>query len=201
MPRGVPSSKEDRELVRQRIFEAATQLFLTQGFHRTSMRQIAAAVGMGKSTLYDYFNGKADIVLYFAEDYLSVINRSAAEVAGQAMSAPEKLRHVFRAQWAYVRTHREMTTLLAQEASGLGRDTNLRLAGKRMEYQRILETIIRQGIAEGTFRAVDPIPVALALHGVMARFFYEWLYLGESSDSGVDTDALVDLFLYGIVPR
>ena len=42
------------------IANASVSLFLTQGFPETSMREIAVAAGMGKSSLYDYFPTKPE---------------------------------------------------------------------------------------------------------------------------------------------
>ena len=43
-------------------------LFLEKGFQETSMQEIAVASGMGKSTLYDYFKTKDEILLSVVED-------------------------------------------------------------------------------------------------------------------------------------
>ena len=43
---------------RDRILEAALDLFSRQGFAASSMRQIAAEVGMRASSLYNHFPGK-----------------------------------------------------------------------------------------------------------------------------------------------
>lgn len=43
------------------ILESALQLFSEQGFHGTSMRDIAQAVGIRESSIYKHFNGKQDI--------------------------------------------------------------------------------------------------------------------------------------------
>lgn len=47
---------------RQKILEAALDLFSQQGFHGTSIREIAAEVGIRKSSIYNYFSGKEDIL-------------------------------------------------------------------------------------------------------------------------------------------
>ncbi|MEW5688238.1 MAG: helix-turn-helix domain-containing protein [Pseudomonadota bacterium] len=47
---------------RDRILDAALDLFATLGFDGTSMRQIAAAVGMRASSLYNHFDSKAAIL-------------------------------------------------------------------------------------------------------------------------------------------
>ena len=47
---------------RTRIFEVALELFLSQGYHETSMQQIADRLGITKAALYYHFKSKSDIV-------------------------------------------------------------------------------------------------------------------------------------------
>ena len=201
MPKGVPLSAEEREQVRHRIFQAATQLFLRQGFHETSMRQIARVVGMGKSTLYDYFSSKEDILLFFVEQEMTVINKAASDIAAQDLNAPEKLRRMLQVQWAYVSANQELAALLTREVSRLGAEATRWVVQKRMEYRRILEQIVQQGITEDTFRAVDPTLAASALHSLITMPFYDWLRRRGGDTGELIADALVDLFLHGILKR
>lgn len=55
--------------VRERIVEAALDLFSRQGFAATSMRQIAAAVGIRASSLYNHFAGKEAIFSAIIDSY------------------------------------------------------------------------------------------------------------------------------------
>ena len=87
MPRGVPLSEQQCDQVRRRIFQQASQLFLRQGFHETPMRQVAQAAGMGKTTLYDYFPGKEEILLFFVEKLLDVTHVAAAEISQMDLPA------------------------------------------------------------------------------------------------------------------
>ena len=48
-------------ITRQAILNAAHQLFVQQGYHGTSMRQIAEAAGIGLSSLYNYFQSKEGV--------------------------------------------------------------------------------------------------------------------------------------------
>ncbi len=47
----------------QRILDAASALFASQGYRRTEMRDIAAAVGLRRNSLYRYFPNKDHILL------------------------------------------------------------------------------------------------------------------------------------------
>lgn len=55
--RGRPKSEEKR----QQISEAAADLFLTEGFERTSMDSIAQAAGVSKQTVYSHFANKDEL--------------------------------------------------------------------------------------------------------------------------------------------
>lgn len=47
---------------RDRIFEAAVDLFSTRGYHGTSIREIARQVGIKESSIYNHFPGKDGIL-------------------------------------------------------------------------------------------------------------------------------------------
>mgnify|MGYP000462469943 CR=1 FL=1 len=77
MPKGIPLTEEEQANRRHEIFHKVVNVFLKKGFHETSMREIAESAGIGKSTLYDYFKTKDDILLYFFEDQLNDLTDAA----------------------------------------------------------------------------------------------------------------------------
>lgn len=201
MPRGIPISEKMRHRVRQRIFKVAAQLFIQQGFHETSMRQVAEAVGMGKSTLYDYFPSKEEILLYFVEQEMETTHQDAVRITAQDLPASEKLRHILQSLWTYLNENKAMAKLTAREASRLGEEATRRMARRRVKYRKILENVIRQGIQEGTFRPVDPALAASALHSMMTMPFYDWMRQGETEVVAAVADKLVELFLFGAISQ
>lgn len=56
-----PEGASRGQVTRDRILEAALELFADNGFDRTSMRQIAERVGINKASLYYHFTGKEEI--------------------------------------------------------------------------------------------------------------------------------------------
>ena len=73
MPKGIPLTQAELEQRQQEIADIAVPLFIEQGFNETSMRQIAKAVGVGKSTLYDYFDSKDDIIVFVVQEHLAIL--------------------------------------------------------------------------------------------------------------------------------
>lgn len=67
-----------------RILDAATPIFLAEGFEAASIDSIVAAAGISKKTFYVRFNSKADlfeaVFLRFIEERIPVIEREAGHV-------------------------------------------------------------------------------------------------------------------------
>lgn len=57
------------QLTRSRLIEAAYQLFSNQGYHGTSMRQIAQHAGLALGGIYNHFDSKEDIFFAVLEAY------------------------------------------------------------------------------------------------------------------------------------
>jgi AcrR family transcriptional regulator len=49
---------------REQILQSATQLFVTHGYRKTSMEEVAAAAGIAKGTVYLYYRNKAELLLH-----------------------------------------------------------------------------------------------------------------------------------------
>jgi AcrR family transcriptional regulator len=58
-----------RSFTRARICAAAREIFATQGFAGATMEQVAEASGTRRSTVYNHFRDKNEILLAIAEDF------------------------------------------------------------------------------------------------------------------------------------
>jgi TetR/AcrR family transcriptional repressor of mexJK operon len=69
---------------RQAIIDAATQLFLAQGFRQVSMEKIALAAPVSKATLYNYFDSKntllAEVISKLCASVLETMSQAVLEV-------------------------------------------------------------------------------------------------------------------------
>ena len=76
----------DKQAKTQAIAAAAIKVFRQRGFHQTRMADVAAAAGVGKGTLYEYFQDKADILRFAFEDYFSTFITGATLAGSWIMS-------------------------------------------------------------------------------------------------------------------
>jgi AcrR family transcriptional regulator len=116
---GLPTSgrrlaRADRERL---MLRAAGDAFSTQGFHRSSMDEIARAAGVTKPMLYRYFGSKEDLyAAYLRMTGHELIDRvRAPETRNQSPQA--RLRAGLRAFLSYVEEHRAGWTVLHGEST------------------------------------------------------------------------------------
>jgi AcrR family transcriptional regulator len=157
MPKGIPLTED--ELIRKRhgIFSAAVSLFLERGFNETSMREIADAAGMGKSSLYDYFKTKDEILIWYFEDEISDFTAVAQEIAIQPFGPVDKLRRILGKQLERLLDNKDFYIKLSFELQRLNADSQMRVQKMRHTYQDLLRSVIEMGIRDGVFRPVDTL--------------------------------------------
>jgi AcrR family transcriptional regulator len=157
MPKGIPLTEEEQARRRKEIFHASVHLFLSKGFNETSMREIAEAAGIGKSTLYDYFPSKDDILLSFVEDELQTLTEQMKEIANQKIGAQDKLRRMMFAYMEYLATNEDFYMKLSTEVQRLAQNSLERIQRKRHALQDMVRGTVEEGIREGGFRSVDSL--------------------------------------------
>jgi TetR/AcrR family transcriptional regulator, cholesterol catabolism regulator len=156
MPKGTPLTDEEQTRRRMEIRDAAVKLFYEQGFTETSMRQIAEATGAGKSTLYDYFKTKDEILVSYFENEIIHLTEMVRKINQQPVNARKKLEILLNTHLEFLLDNRQFYLRMTAEAQRMGIDSQTRIQQGRHQYQDMICELIEQGIREGTFRPVNP---------------------------------------------
>jgi AcrR family transcriptional regulator len=155
MPKGIPLTEQELNRRRHEIFGASVKLFLKNGFPETSLREIAQAARIGKSTLYDYFPSKDEILLWGMEDEIADLAAAAGEIAGRPLPAIERLRQAMRKHVEILEASKEFYVRLGFEVQRLSLAAQKRIQVRRHAYQDLIAGLIEDGMRDGSFRAVD----------------------------------------------
>ncbi|HWO71530.1 MAG TPA: TetR family transcriptional regulator [Actinomycetota bacterium] len=148
---------------RRVLIEEAIRLFGRQGYHGTSLDQVAQAVGIRKQTLLYYFPTK-DALLQAclaaaAQRLAEVLNEALADADSYWERAEAVIRAVFRLaeEWpefpAFVR-----------EAGRLGPEAFERFAGVLDPLRRRAIAFLESGMARGEIRRQDPALLLFTLY-------------------------------------
>ncbi len=195
MPRGIPLTEEEQNHRRHEIFGTSVKLFLRNGFQETSMREIAEEAGIGKSTLYDYFPTKDDILAWGVEDELVDLTTAAQQIAALRLPAVTRLRKIMKNHVDVLSARREFYLRLSFEVQRLSLETQKRIQVRRHAYQDLIRQLINDGIREGAFRKVDSLFVARMLLAAITPSIF------TSRPTGTPQQMLstaLDVFLKGI---
>ncbi|MFJ1300684.1 TetR/AcrR family transcriptional regulator [Pseudomonadota bacterium AL_CKDN230030165-1A_HGKHYDSX7] len=82
--------------VRHQIVEAATEYFSLYGFEKTTVSDLAKAIGFSKAYIYKFFDSKQAIGEVICGNRLTVIMAAVDHAVADVQSAPERLRRVFK---------------------------------------------------------------------------------------------------------
>jgi len=82
-------SKED---TKTRIIESAKKLFAEQGYQKTTVVDISRQAGLSEAALYEYFQGKEDLLLTIPDLWVSALLEDAKEQLFGIKGAENKLR-------------------------------------------------------------------------------------------------------------
>jgi AcrR family transcriptional regulator len=142
-----------RETTHAVILEAAEGVLAREGTRAARMEDIASAAGIAVGTLYNYFADRDTLVAALfdsrRDELLDAID--AALAASRASSFEARLEAFLLASFGHFEAHRSLFTLALED------DLNsVRCGPKRswaQKFKQRLETIVNQGIAEGTLRS------------------------------------------------
>ena len=114
-PRSTQQFEEIRENSRNKILDAAFELFARNGFHSTSINQIAQHAGVAKGLIYNYFDKKEDLMS-------GIIHRGFEEADGivqeimQAAPGKDRLRKLIDITFQFLVEKYDYQKLMAQLA-------------------------------------------------------------------------------------
>lgn len=95
----------DKRNTKQKILDAALDLFSTQGFEATSVSQIADEVGIRKASLYSHFAGKQEILESLMQEVMKQYEQhtifSETDIANQNLSV-ESITDMIVGQIRYI---------------------------------------------------------------------------------------------------
>lgn len=81
---------------RELILAAAREIFGEKGYHSTTSEEIAKKAGVGKGTIYQYFESKQDIFLQMHMQYLKQYSENVVALIQENSTFEENLRRIIR---------------------------------------------------------------------------------------------------------
>lgn len=196
MPKGIMLTPEQQAARREEIVGIALRLIAENGFQKTSMREIAVLANMGKSSLYDFFKTKDEIVVYAVEKEIEETIQKVHGIIADESSPEQCLRKIMLNHLGVPKQYRTVLMWLNTESDYLEEEYRKRLKVARYAYQDIIKSVIENGMTAGIFRKTDTDLMArLLINSVIAI-----VYTSRPSASPEKMlDETMNIFLHGIM--
>jgi len=183
----------------QQVRAAALRLFREKGYHATSMRDIAEAVGINKGSLYSYIRSKEDLLIPFFERAMGLLLVEIEAISCDDSLAPtERLKRAIKAHILNVAENLDILTVYLSEWRQLTADSLSTVRGQRGRYAALFLAIIEDGQKRGEFRAIDARITTLGMIG-MCNYLFRWYRNDGRLAPEQIADVLTDLLLRGVL--
>jgi AcrR family transcriptional regulator len=178
---GRPPGHGVADATRERILEAAADVFAEKGFYGAAVDDIVRASDTSKGAFYFHFPNKQGIFVALL-DHLTARLLSRVEQAMAAETDPvRRLDAALQAVVSAFAQRRRLARLLLVEAAGLGHAMDQRLLAVHARFIALIKRELDQALAQGPLaaRVPDTELVACAWMGALNEVVVRWLYTGQ----------------------
>jgi TetR/AcrR family fatty acid metabolism transcriptional regulator len=187
---------------RQRILDAAVQVFARKGFFASRISDIATAAGIADGTVYLYFESKDNILIKLFDEVMGEHIEAARQEANRVVDAAAQLRVIADHHLGLLGRNPDLAVVFQVEVRQSTKFMELFTASWLMEYFDIVEAAIEAGQKQGTFR--KDLSRKLATHaffGALDALVTSWVLARNAFDLMELAGPVVELFLTGAAAK
>lgn len=165
------------EATRQKLLDAAEEIFGTKGYFNTSIVDITLKADVAQGTFYIYFPSKLNVFQELIKELSHGLRKEISQALIGAGSRREAEELGFATFFSFIKEHRNLYRIV-QEVQFVDEELY------KWYYRRLAEGYIKgleAAMASGEFRYLDPEIVAYALMGIAEFLGMRWV-LWEKKD-------------------
>jgi AcrR family transcriptional regulator len=107
--------EQKKQKTKQAILDSAVALFSTNGFENTSIEELAKVAGVGKGTVYGYFQTKKEILHAFCEYELDQIHKELVRQANPDAPVLEQMLTIYMTEFKHVTKNKEFGRIFMRQ--------------------------------------------------------------------------------------
>ncbi len=170
---------------RERLLDAAARLFREHGYERTSVRQLAEAVGILSGSVFHHFSSKEEILLEVMRSTIERMIARLREASDSGAAIEEKLFNLIRAELELLHgPTRDGVAVTFFQWHSLGQDNQRSILSMREDYEKIWLNALEQARKQGLIDT-DPFVTRRLLTGANG-----WTIYWYKADGPLGLDAL-----------
>ena len=166
---------------RDRLLQAAMDVFASKGYHGAVVDDIVAASDTSKGAFYHYFPSKQAIFLALMDALGDLVQQGVEAAIAEEAGALRKVEAALRVVLETAEGHRGLVKILLVEAVGLGPELEQKRLDIHRKFAGLIERHLSQAVAEKSIPRQDTRLAAQAWLGTLNEVITQWLVGGTGS--------------------
>lgn len=193
------ATQSGKEATRERILDAAADVFSQSGYHGASVDDIAQASRSSKGGIYFHFPGKRQIFLALVNRFADrLLNASQEAIGSDSLSGADKAGAAIHAVLDTFSRHRTLAKVLLSSGVGLGPAFDEALLALHTRFADAIRIHLDAAIADGSIKPQDTELASYAWMGALNEVILRWLYTGRPDPLESAAPALQSLLLRSV---
>jgi len=194
---------DSSEIRRNQILDAATKVFVRQGFQHARMDDIVEESGLSKGTLYWYFKSKEDIINAILHRLFTGDLENLESLVQAEGTASERLVQLTNDRVIGLKRMSSLVPIIFDfYAVAVHQQWVQQFIGEYFKHFRtLLEDLIQQGIDTGEFRPVNATKTAISLASLYEGLTLHWLMDPQTVQWEILSENSIPMLLDGLKVR
>jgi len=183
---------------RDRILQAALEVFAQKGYHRALVDDIVRTSQTSKGAVYHHFPNKEALFLALVDELAGRLATAVATAIGSAHGALGKVEAALTAGLETFARNRDLTRILLLESVSLGSAYQSKRLEVHGRFAALIQAHLDEAAAEGSIPPIDTRVATLAWLGALNEIVVQWLHTGRPDLLREAVPALTPMLLRSI---
>ena len=194
---------DNNEIRRNQILDAATTVFVRQGFQHARMDDIVEESGLSKGTLYWYFKSKEDIINAILRRLFTGDLENLESLVQAEGTSSERMIQLTNNRVNGMKQMSSLVPIIFEfYAVAVHQQWVQQFIGEYFKHFRtLLEELIQQGIDTGEFRPVNATKAAISLASLYEGLTLHWLMDPQTVQWEILSENSIPMLLDGLKVR
>lgn len=163
------------------VLQGAIDCFVEIGYHGTSMRTLAAHIGVGVSSIYHHYADKQQLLVRVLDVTMTELGWRIDAARDEATGSRDEVALIVEALALFHTYHRELAFIGASEMRSIEGVNRRRITQARDRIQYLLDEAIDQAIVDGHLHTEHPRAAGRAI-ATMCTSLPQWFRMGGPVD-------------------
>jgi len=193
--------QKEKEQRRKTILTAAERLFAGDGFHNTTIEQVAADIDLSKGTIYLYFQSKEDLFFSILEEKIDNYAHHLKGKLAQCEDLKCAVSVAVSEQLKFLTENHHFFRLAMSESTKFehkpSHEMRHSFIAKQVQFNTLLEKTFSTHMKQQSISGFKPKSLALSVNGTINAHMMDWLITGSKANLEKVKNDILYILIHG----